>query len=184
MFKSHIPLKLWLTFPSTVCTFECNLSLILLVIVLRCTLSFSYLSYRAPCLFPPSSTVHLALFLVGLPCILSFSSLFYHALCPFPRWSTMQNIPFLTMVQPWSLSFSSSFLTSSFSLPSHPWHGAGTPGFVFQGHISSIQKWFVKGPAFSQLSHTLGGGSQCRVVDQTCKVCESTNRWLCTMRVK
>ena len=114
MFKSHIPLQLWMTFPSTVCTFECNLSLILCVIVLPCTLSFSSLCYCALCPFPPCSTVHLALFLVGLPCILSFSSLFDHALCPFPRWSTMQYIPFLTMVPPWSLSFSLSFLTSSF----------------------------------------------------------------------
>ena len=176
--------QLWMTLPSTVCTFECNLSLILLVIVLPCTLSFSSLCYRAPCPFPPCSTVHLVIFLLVLPCTLSV-----------PPCSTLHLVHFL-LVLPCTLSFSSRWFhpdpchfpqVSShllFSLASHPWHGAGTPGFVFQGHISSIQKWFVKGPAFSQLNHTLGGGSQCRVVDQTCKVCESTNRWLCTMRVK
>ena len=162
MFKSHILLQLWMTFPSTVCTFECNLSLILLVIVPPCTLSFPSLFYHAPCPFPPCCTMHVVLFLVGLPCKLSLSSRWFHPdPCHFPQ-------------------VSSHLL---FSLLSHPWHGAGTPGFVFQGHISSIQKWFVMGPAFSQLNHTLRGGSQCRVVDQTCKVCESTNRWLCTMRV-
>ena len=83
MFKSHIPLQLWMTFPSTVCTFECNLSLILCVIVLPCTLSFSSLFYRAPCPFPPCSTVHLVHFLLVLQCTLSFSSFVYRAKYPF-----------------------------------------------------------------------------------------------------
>ena len=157
--------------------------------------SSSWLFYAAPCPFPTCPTVHLVFFLLVLPYTLPFSSLVYRASRPFPPCSTMHFVLFLVGL-PCKISLSSRWFhpdpchfpqVSShllFSLPSHPWHVAGTPGFVFQGHISSIQKWFVKGPAFSQLNHTLGGGSQCRVVDQTCKVCESTNRWLCTMRVK
>ena len=95
-----------MTFPSTVCTFECNLSLILCVIVLPCTLSFSSLFYRARCPFPPCSTVHFVLFLLVLPYTLPFSSLVYRASCPFPPCSTMHFVLFLVGL-PCKISLSS-----------------------------------------------------------------------------